>query len=61
MGTEKKEQQQIIIKVDNTKHSFENTIFTISQEIIFLNEYRNCLISDLVTGKVDIRGIDISN
>jgi type I restriction enzyme S subunit len=50
-------QQQIITQLDEDCLKIDRIADKISIEIILLNEYRTCLISDVVTGKMDVRNI----
>ena len=55
-------EQQIIVNYINTKiYSIDKTIERIKQEIALITEYRTRLISDVVTGKVDVRDIVIDD
>lgn len=54
------EEQKQIKDFCYTKSDFiEGLIVSIEKEIMLLIEYRNRLISDVVTGKVDVRDIEI--
>ena len=53
-------EQKQIVDYCYTKIDFiERLIVSIEKEILLLTEYRTRLISDVVTGKVDVRGIEI--
>jgi type I restriction enzyme S subunit len=53
-------EQKQIADFCNAKSDFiEGLIVNIEKEILLLTEYRTRLISDVVTGKVDVRGIEI--
>lgn len=55
-------EQQLIVKYIKTETTvIEQTISRAEREIELIQEYRNRLISDVVTGKVDVRSIDIPN
>ena len=49
------EQRSIASSVVNETRTIENAISTVEREIELLKEYRTVLISDVVTGKKDIR------
>lgn len=49
------EQQQIIEKLDNETVKIDLTIQQLKTEIKFIHEYRTALISEVVTGKIDVR------
>lgn len=53
------EQEEIITLIRETMQKVDKAIQKIQREIDLITEYRNSLISDVVTGKVDVRGIDI--
>ena len=53
------EQRTILSFVENKTASINVAINKITQEIDFLKEYRTRLISDVVTGQLDVRGIEI--
>lgn len=53
------EQKNIVEHVDSHTRNIEHTIQQIEQEITLINEYRTRLISDVVTGKVDVRGVAV--
>jgi len=54
------EEQRQIVDFCYAKSNFiEGFLVGIEKEILLLTEYRTCLISDVVTGKVDVRGIEI--
>ena len=56
------EEQQLIVKYIKTETTvIEKTISRAEREIELIQEYRNRLISDVVTGKIDVRSIDIPN
>lgn len=39
--------------------TFDTVIVRAQREIELLLEYRTCLISDVVTGKLDVRGVEL--
>jgi type I restriction enzyme S subunit len=51
------EQQSIVAYLDEKCGKFNKIITKLNNEISLLTEYRTCLISDVVTGKLDIRGV----
>lgn len=53
------EQKQIVEYIENKINSINNAMYVIQNEIPLLTEYRTRLISDVVTGKVDVRDIEI--
>lgn len=55
----KKEQQEIIRFITQQIEKIEKSIAVIQKEINYITEYRTSLISDVVTGKVDVRNIKI--
>jgi type I restriction enzyme S subunit len=53
------EQSEILEYLDNRLAKFDKLYETLNREIELLTEYRIRLISDVVTGKVDVRDIEI--
>lgn len=53
------EQEMISDKIDDAILKINNSISVINREIGALKEYRTRLISDVVTGQVDVRGVEI--
>ena len=51
----KNEQQQIVEYLDEQTQKIDSTIEKETQRIKLLKEYRQSLISEVVTGKVDVR------
>lgn len=49
------EQEAIVRYLNNTNNTLESVISNVQQEIELFQEYRTRLISDVVTGKVDVR------
>ena len=49
------EQLKIIEVIDNKKEAIDDSVNKITQEIDLLKEYKTALISEVVTGKIDIR------
>ena len=49
------EQRQIANYIDNQLLSLDDYISCLEKEIEYLKEYKQRLISDVVTGKVDVR------
>ena len=54
-----KEQQRIVERVESETGSFTAAITRIEREITLLFEYRTRLVVDVVTGKIDVRSVDI--
>ena len=52
-----REQQNILEYVNNQLLRIKNSIHKINKEIELLQEYRTALISEAVTGKIDVRGV----
>lgn len=57
----KDEQNEIIKFISKELIRIENSISKVQKEIELLMEYRTRLISDIVTGKVDVRGIEVED
>ncbi|RZJ68144.1 MAG: restriction endonuclease subunit S, partial [Flavobacterium sp.] len=55
------EQEKIVKEVDSSITKFYEIIVKLNQEIELLKEYKTSLISEVVTGKVDVRGEVINN
>lgn len=55
------EQQKIVLYIKNRLYVIDEYIAKLKAEINYLQEYKQRLISDVVTGKVDVRGVDIPN
>lgn len=53
------EQNQIIEAIKAEYEKIGTAIESVKQQIELLREYRTCLISDVVTGQVDVRGVEI--
>lgn len=53
------EQEKIISFINQKTVVFDNSIKKLENELQLINEYKNSLISDVVTGKVDVRNIVI--
>jgi len=51
----KEEQTAIVRHIENETQKIDNTISKIEKEIELMREYRTALISEVVTGKVDVR------
>jgi type I restriction enzyme, S subunit len=51
------EQHYIVNKLDNNLQVINESISQINREIDIIHEYRTRLIADVVTGKVDVRGL----
>jgi type I restriction enzyme S subunit len=57
----KQEQQQIVDFLDKKTDEITQTIQTIKDEIKLLKEYKEILIYEVVTGKIDVRSGDEVN
>lgn len=55
----KKEQMEIVEYLDGLNNKFDATIKKLTEEVAMLEEYKNKIIADTVTGKIDVRGIEI--
>ncbi len=55
------EQQKIVLYIKNRLYVIDEYIAKLKAEINYLQEYKQRLISDVVTGKVDVRGVEIPN
>ena len=55
----KKEQMEIVEYLDGLNNKFDATIKKLTEEVAVLEEYKNKIIADIVTGKIDVRGIEI--
>ena len=55
----KKEQMEIVEYLDGLNNKFDATIKKLTEEVTVLEEYKNKIIADTVTGKIDVRGIEI--
>ena len=55
----KKEQMEIVEYLDGLNNKFDATIKKLTEEVDVLEEYKNKIIADTVTGKIDVRGIEI--
>lgn len=53
------EQQKIVLYIKNRLYVIDEYIAKLKTEINYLQEYKQRLISDVVTGKVDVRGVEI--
>jgi len=54
-----KEQQRIVRQVESETGSFTKAIGRLEREIEFLREYRTRLVADVVTGRLDVRGVTL--
>ncbi len=50
---------EIVEYLDGLNNKFDDTIKKLTEEVAVLEEYKNKIIADTVTGKIDVRGIDI--
>lgn len=55
------EQQKIVAYIIRKIHAIDKTIERINKEIDLITEYRTSLISAVVTGKVDVRNIEVED
>jgi type I restriction enzyme, S subunit len=55
------EQKEILNYIRKAIKTIDQTIDRINKEIDLITEYRTCLISAVVTGKVDVRGIEVED
>lgn len=55
----KKEQMEIVEYLDGLNNKLDATIKKLTEEVAVLEEYKNKIIADIVTGKIDVRGIEI--
>ena len=53
------EQQEILEHIANASRAMDQAITRAQREIELMREYRTRLISDVVTGQVDVRGIEV--
>lgn len=51
------EQERIVSFINQETAKIDEAIAIVQQQIELLEEYRTTLISDAVTGKIDVRGI----
>jgi type I restriction enzyme S subunit len=56
-----REQQKITAYINRKIHAIDKTIERINTEIDLITEYRTSLISNVVTGKVDVRNIEVED
>ncbi|MGL4498922.1 MAG: hypothetical protein ACRCU2_07650, partial [Planktothrix sp.] len=52
------EQREIVKHINTQTKKIDLAIAQIEKEIELIQEYRTTLISDAVTGKIDVRGFD---
>lgn len=50
---------EIVEYLDGLNNKFDATIKKLTEEVAVLEEYKNKVIADTVTGKIDVRGIEI--
>jgi type I restriction enzyme S subunit len=53
------EQKAIVLHIESETATIDYTITRAKREIELMREYRTRLISDVVTGQVDVRGIEV--
>jgi len=53
------EQEQLLHIIHGMDNPIKSVVGRLNEEIIFFIEYRNRLISDVVTGKLDVRGVAV--
>ena len=56
----KGEQEQIVRSIREQNFQLDRAIDRARREIALIREYRARLISDVVTGKLDVRGVELS-
>jgi type I restriction enzyme S subunit len=56
---DKREQDQIVYFIDMETRRIDLTIFSCRHEIDLIREFRTRLISDVVTGKLDVRSVEL--
>jgi type I restriction enzyme S subunit len=54
-----KEQQELVTYIEQTTEELERAVTTMKSEIALIREYRNRLVSDVVTGQLDVRHLDL--
>ncbi len=54
------EQQRILTYIKSETHLFDETISRAQREIELIQEYRTRLVADVVTGRVDVRGLAVA-
>ncbi len=57
---DEEEQGQIVDHIDSETKSLDQAIDSAKREISLLREYRTRLIADVVTGKLDVRGVELT-
>jgi type I restriction enzyme, S subunit len=55
------EQDWLIVAIRQETANIESTIICVQREIDLIREYRTRLIADVVTGKLDVRGVDLAD
>lgn len=55
----REEQSRIIAAVQESLSEIETALARIDREIALIREYRSCLIADVVTGKLDVRSVEL--
>lgn len=55
------EQKEIVLEIDNKLNLIEETILKINHQITKLEEYRDSLIYEAVTGKIDLRDYEVDS
>lgn len=53
------EQSTLVVRIENELDRIEKTTSSIQQQIGLFREYRSRLIADVVTGKLDVRGVEL--
>ncbi|MEX2443148.1 MAG: restriction endonuclease subunit S [Alkalispirochaeta sp.] len=54
------EQEKIAEYIASTTHNLNSAILNAEREIVLIHEYRTRLVSDVVTGKIDVRGLSLA-
>jgi len=52
-------QQKIVAHLDKVCYNIDSATDKLNVEVALLGEYRTRLIADVVTGKIDVRGVDV--
>ena len=54
-----KEQKSIVAHIEQETATIDTAISRAEREIDLMREYRDRLIADVITGKIDVRGIEV--
>lgn len=55
----REEQEKILTHIDNRLETIDQGIHTAQRQVALVREYRTRLIADVVTGKLDVRGVEL--